>query len=83
MKTIPKYVDKLLYRRYKLAMDLIDVCCEVDTYIEKIGGDLSDPEIGDATNTGCMIYCEPAVAERVVRDYIKSKLNEEEINELD
>lgn len=66
----------MLEKRRKLAMELLDVCAEVDAYIEKIGGNVDDPDVADATHTGCMIYCEPEVASRVVREYIELKLRE-------
>lgn len=55
-------------------MELMDVCADVDSYIERIGGDLL--EIAESTSTGCMIYCEPENAYRVVKDYIERIINE-------
>lgn len=57
MKQVPKYVLKLLERRTKLAMDLIDVCCRVDDYCEKVGVDMTADE--SCVITHVMIYAEP------------------------
>ena len=68
MKT-PKYIDRLLKRRTRLAEQLAMVSSELDDWLEK-------NEIltgNDYTRTGCMIYCEPDNAERCVRDDILSK----------
>ena len=71
---IPKKIQKLLYRRAILAQDLIDACCKLDTWLEKNGADLTDPDITDSTMTGCMIYCEPGTAKSCVENYIKNRM---------
>lgn len=66
---IPKYVDKLIERRRKLAYELADVCSQLDNWLENNGFDLS--ELSDYTITGCMIYCEPdAAASNIRRDIL-------------
>lgn len=71
---IPKRIQKLLDRRERLAMDLLSVEKEVDSWLEKNGADLTDPEITDSTLTGCMIYCEPGNAKSSVEEYIKKRM---------
>lgn len=66
---IPKYIDRLLKRRTKLAEQLAMVSSELDEWLEKNG----IPTGNDYTLTGCMIYCEPYNAEGCVRDDILSK----------
>lgn len=55
-KTVPKYVLGLLERRRKLSLELMDVCCQIDTYCEKIGVDFNDPEA--CLMSDVRIYCE-------------------------
>mgnify|MGYP000839707795 CR=1 FL=1 len=38
---IPKKVQRLIDRREKLAKNLIDVCNELDTWLEKNGADFN------------------------------------------
>ena len=71
---IPKKIQKLLDRRERLAIDLMSVTNELDTWLEKNGADLTDSEITDSTVTGCMIYCEPGNAKSNVEDYIKNRM---------
>ena len=66
---IPKYIDRLLEKRTKLAEQLNSVSTELDEWLEKNG----IPTGNDYTRTGCMIYCEPYTAERCVRDDILEK----------
>lgn len=66
---IPKYVDTLLKRRTKLAEQLNSVSLKLDEWLEYN----EIPTDTDYTRTGCMIYCEPYTAERLVRDDILSK----------
>lgn len=66
---IPKYINRLLERRTKLAEQLNSVSIELDEWLEK-NGILTG---NDYTRTGCMIYCEPCAAERCVRDDILAK----------
>lgn len=70
---IPKKIDKLLDRA-KLALELMCVNHELDSWLESKGGDLTDPEITDSTVSGCMIYCEPHNANEQVRRYIEKRL---------
>lgn len=71
---IPKRVQNLLDRREKLAMNLMSVSSELDTWLEKNGADFTDSDLADSTLTGCMIYCEPGNAKSNVEDYIKDKM---------
>lgn len=71
---IPKKVQKLLDKREKLALDLMEVTNKVDSWLEANGADLTDSDLTDSTLTGCMIYCEPGNARINVEDYIKNKL---------
>ena len=74
MATIPKYVEKLLERRRKLAFALIDVCCKVDDYCEKIGVDMID-SCTNSVLTDVTIYCEPWNAIENTRQAILKALN--------
>ena len=66
---IPKYVERLIERRERLAWKLIKVGTELDEQLEK-----NDIPIGDEyTTTGCMIYCEPGAAARLLREDILNK----------
>ena len=77
-KDIPKYVQDLLRRRYKLALKLADVCSEVDAYCEKIGIDITTKEYADIMLHGHVgIYTEPYIALKEVFEAIENKLNEE------
>lgn len=71
---IPKKIQKLLDRRARLALDLLSVTNEVDSWLIKNGANLTDPDLTDSTLTGCMIYCEPGNAKINVEDYIKNKM---------
>ena len=42
---IPKKVQRLIDRREKLAKNLIDVCNELDTWLEKNGADFNDSDL--------------------------------------
>ncbi len=66
---IPKYVEKLIERRRKLAYELIEVDAELDDWLEKHNIPLS----GDYTASGCMIYCKPDTAAQNVRNDIINK----------
>lgn len=66
---IPRYIDKLIKRRQILAERLAEVCTELDDWLDKNGIECD----GDYTRTGCMIYCEPYVAARCVREDILRK----------
>ncbi len=52
-----------------LAERLAEVSAELDDWLDKNGIECD----GDYTRTGCMIYCEPPVAERCVREDILRK----------
>ena len=71
---IPKYVEKLLERRRKLAEDLLDVCNKVDTYCEKIGVDIGDEN--NVLYSDVKIYCEPYTAYLNTKSAIKKALKE-------
>lgn len=71
---IPKKIQRLLDRRERLAMDLMCVTSELDSWLIKNGADLTDSDLTDSTLTGCMIYCEPANAKSNVEDYIKNRM---------
>lgn len=43
-KRVPKRIEKLLERRMTLSNQLKTVCYEIDSYCEKIGISLIDPE---------------------------------------
>lgn len=66
---IPKYVDGLLKRRTRLAVQLANISSELDDWLEKNGILVGN----DYTLTGYMIYCEPAGAEQCVREDILEK----------
>lgn len=78
MKEKIKELYRLLEERRRLANDLISICSDVDRLIEEVGGDLDDERIADSVLTGCMIYCEPDVAAKAVKDYVKELVNNEE-----
>lgn len=71
---ITKKIERLLEQREKLAMQLMFVCSTLDAWLEANGVDLTDPDISDAVQSGCMIYCEPSAARMVVEDYINTKI---------
>jgi hypothetical protein len=71
---ISKKVERLINRREKLAKNLIDVCNELDTWLEKNGADFTDSDLTDSTLTGCMIYTEPTAAKKNVERYVKHKM---------
>lgn len=66
---IPKYVERLIQRRERLAWELMTVSSELDEWLIK-----NDIQCGgDYVTTGCMIYCEPSTASDLVRQDILSK----------
>ena len=71
---IPKKIQKLIEKREKLALELMEVISKLDSWLEENGADLTDSDITDSTLTGCMIYCEPGNARINVEDYIKNKM---------
>lgn len=68
---IPKYIDKLIERRMKLAYELMDVSSQLDSWLENNDFDLF--ELSEYTRTGCMIYCEPDAAASNLRQDILDK----------
>lgn len=66
---IPKYVERLIQRRERLAWELIKVGSDLDEWLEK--NNISTET--SYTNTGVMIYCEPEAAARLVREDIINK----------
>lgn len=66
---IPKYVERLIQRRERLAWELIKVGSDLDEWLEK--NNISTETA--YTNTGCMIYCEPEAAARLVSEDILNK----------
>lgn len=71
---IPKKIQKLLNEREEYALNLMHVANELDSWLEKNGADLMDPDIVDSTLTGCMIYCEPGNARIDIENYIKNRM---------
>lgn len=70
---IPKHIRKKIRRRTKLAEDLNVVCNEIDDWIERKGVLTYNQPYSDVTNTGCMIYCEPVAAERVLIEALEKE----------
>lgn len=71
---IPKKIQKLIEKREKLALELMEVTSKLDSWLKENGADLTDSDLTDSTLTGCMIYCEPGNARINVEDYIKNKM---------
>lgn len=71
---IPKEAQDLLNERERLAMDLMSVSSELDTWLINNGADLTDTDLIDSTLTWCMIYCEPGNARINVEEYIKNRM---------
>lgn len=68
---IPKYVERLIERREQLAWELISVGAKLDEWLEK--NDIPTGTDYTTTTTGCMIYCEPGAAARLLREDILNK----------
>lgn len=66
---IPKYIEQLIQRREKLGWDLIKVSSDLDKWLEKYNIQTGT----DYTSSGCMIYCEPSAAAKLVREDILKK----------
>ena len=64
---IPKYIDKLIDRRARLAGALMDVCGELDDWLEKNG---IEAEMED-TRGGVEIYVNPYNSARRIRQAIR------------
>lgn len=71
---IPKKIEKLLDKRAKIAIELMDLNAKLDQWLESKGADFTDTDICDSVTTGCMIYAEPYAASSNVKEYIKNKL---------
>lgn len=80
MKQIPKYVEKMLQRRQRLAEQLANVSCDIDKYCESIGIDVTSYDVVEngALATDIKIYCEPSVAHRLTKELIEKQLNEKD-----
>ena len=66
---IPKYVQKLIDRRCKLADELAEVCYDLDMWLDKHN---IDCEMCD-TNTGVEIYCNPCSSKQRIINAILNK----------
>lgn len=66
---IPKYIDKALKRRTRLACQLMDACCEVDDFLQK--NRIYPPD--EDWLTGVEIYANPYEAEKEVRRAIEDQ----------
>lgn len=73
---IPKYIERLLQRRRKLAMDLMSVSSDLDHYCERIGVDMDSPY--NSVYTDVTIYCEPWTAYNNTKEAIEKALGERE-----
>ena len=71
---IPNKIQKLIEKRERLALELMEVSTKVDSWLEANGADLTDSDLTSSTLTGCMIYCEPGSARINVEDYIRDKM---------
>lgn len=74
---IPKYVEKLLERRSKLAVNLISVILELDDYCERIGIDMCDDSAVLGLNP--IILSEPDVAYDRTKSAIEKALKENRV----
>lgn len=73
-KEIPKYVQRMLDRRRKLAWALMNACADVDDYCKKIGIDFDDKD-DPCLLSNVMIYAEPDTAYVVTAQAILKALN--------
>lgn len=71
---IPKKIQKIIDKKAQLAMELIAVSNELDTWLIKHGADLTDSDLADSTLTGCMIYCEHGNAKTNIEEYIRNRM---------
>ena len=69
---IPKKIQNIIDRRERLAMELLDVCEKLDSWIEKNGADLKDSDIEYSTIIGFMIYFETENEKTAVEEYIRN-----------
>lgn len=74
MAKIPKYVEKLLDRREKLACELRDVSVKLDEYCGRIGLDYTWMDTA-VLCSDFRIYMEPGVAYEITRRYIELALD--------
>lgn len=65
---IPKYVQELIDRRFRLAIMLEETAYKLDNWLDANGIDVD----ADSYRTGVLIYTEPSAAKRVVEEAILS-----------
>ena len=53
---IPKKIQNIIDRRERLAMELLDVCEKLDSWLEKNGADLTDSDIAESKIIVLIIY---------------------------
>lgn len=63
---IPKYVQNLIDRRCKLAVQLDDVCGELDEWLDKNNIECESCD----THTGVEIYCNPHSSKQRIMEAI-------------
>jgi hypothetical protein len=68
---VPKYVEEMIKRRERLAMQLDDVCRDLDTWLDK--NDI-ETEMRD-THGGVEIYVNPTESAQRIREAIKKSSN--------
>lgn len=74
---IPKYVQKLIDKRCKLADQLAEVCYDLDEWLDKNGIECEDCD----THTGVEIYCNPySSRQRIMNAILRSDNNAESSN---
>lgn len=66
---IPKYIDDLLEKKAKLAMEFMSVDSEICQWIEKNNVTVSPDDIA----TGCISICEPHTSIENIRECIRDK----------
>lgn len=71
---IPKYIEKLCYRRAKLAEDLNSADIKLSEWLEKNNIPIEECDY----RSGCEMYCNPWAAKLRILDAIRNK---EAINE--
>jgi hypothetical protein len=64
---IPKYIDKLIDRRARLAGDLMDVCLELDEWLDKNSVEVETED----THSGVEIYVNPYDSAKRIRQAIR------------
>ncbi len=70
---IPKKIDVLLKRRTRLAMQMMQVNDNLDTWLTLKGFDVNKDPLRDVTLTGAMIYVEPWTSEKIIRQEIEKR----------